>query len=68
LKILTAAIFTRILLNRHLNVIQWFGLALLCVGILLVEIEQLTLKKQQKDVKPVMGFIAVVISCKFRLI
>jgi UDP-sugar transporter A1/2/3 len=65
LKILTTAIFTRILLNRRLNVIQWLGLILLIIGISLVEIENMTSKKVKKDVEPVVGFICVVISCKF---
>jgi len=65
LKLLTTAIFTRILLNRRLNVIQWLGLILLIIGISIVEIENITSKQVKKDEEPVVGFIAVVISCKF---
>lgn len=68
LKILTTAVFTRLLLNRHLGIIRWFGLVILFSGVSLVKIEKLTSKKVDNDIDPVIGFIAVLIACKFNLI
>jgi UDP-sugar transporter A1/2/3 len=68
LKILTTAIFTRFLLNRRFNIIQWFALILLIIGIAIVEIQVMTSKKVEKDVEPVTGFLAVIVCCKLKLI
>lgn len=68
LKLLTTAIFSRILLHRRLDLLQWFGLVLLIIGIAMVEYEKITSKKATEFNDPIRGFIAVVIICKFRFI
>ena len=65
LKIFTTAIFTLVILNRQLNLSQWFALALLFLGISFVQIENMTATTVKPDVNPVLGIIAVVSACEF---
>ncbi len=66
MKILTAAIFTRLILNRHLDVIRWIGLIILFAGISIVEVETLTSKKIKIDEETIHGLAAITVSCKFK--
>ncbi|VDN23844.1 unnamed protein product, partial [Cylicostephanus goldi] len=64
LKIFTAAIFTVIILKRSLTRTQWFALAILFVGVSLVQLQ--TSKTDSSGMagqRPFIGFLAVVIAC-----
>ncbi|KAL6738143.1 hypothetical protein Aduo_011722 [Ancylostoma duodenale] len=64
LKIFTAAIFTVIILKRSLTRTQWFALAILFVGVSLVQLQ--TSKTDSAGIegqRPFVGFLAVVIAC-----
>ncbi|CAB03205.4 UDP-galactose/UDP-N-acetylglucosamine transporter srf-3 [Caenorhabditis elegans] len=62
LKIFTAAIFTVIILRRSLNRTQWFALAVLFVGVSLVQLQG-TKAKESSGESPFVGFVAVVVAC-----
>ena len=53
------------MLRRPLNLVQWFALFLLFLGISLVQIENITSKSVKSDVNAVLGLISVVSACKF---
>lgn len=52
------------MLRRQFNLVQWFALFLLFVGISLVQIENMTSTTQKQDVNPVLGLLSVVSACK----
>ena len=62
IKILTTAIFMVLMLNKSLNRIQWFSLVLLCVGISIIQIQNVNSTKGS-DGNPVLGLFAVVMAC-----
>ncbi|CAJ0603062.1 unnamed protein product [Cylicocyclus nassatus] len=64
LKIFTAAIFTVIILKRSLTRTQWFALAILFVGVSLVQLQtSKTDSSGMEGQRPFIGFLAVVIAC-----
>ena len=58
----------RFLLKRRLNIIQWFALLLLFIGISIVDFQILMSKEKNKNLEPIGGLAAVIISCKFPFI
>lgn len=64
LKIFTTAFFMVLILNRQLNLSQWFALFLLFLGVSFVQIEDISAVNQKADVNPLQGIIAVVCACK----
>ena len=54
-----------IILRRQLNLVQWFALFLLFIGISLVQVESMTSTKPKQDVNAVYGFVAVLVACKY---
>ncbi|CAF1025986.1 unnamed protein product [Adineta ricciae] len=63
LKIFTTAILMVFILRRQLNLVQWFALFLLFVGISLVQLENMTTSTPKQDVNAVYGFLAVIAAC-----
>ncbi|CAF3772750.1 unnamed protein product [Adineta steineri] len=63
LKIFTTAIFTVLILRRQLNLIQWFALFLLFLGISLVQLENMTSRTVKQDVNAISGLFSVVGAC-----
>ncbi|VDM81826.1 unnamed protein product [Strongylus vulgaris] len=64
LKIFTAAIFTVIMLKRSLTRTQWFALAILFIGVSLVQLQtSKTDGSGMEGQRPFVGFMAVVIAC-----
>lgn len=55
------------MLRRQLNLVQWFALFLLFIGISLVQVENMTSSTPKQDVNAAYGFIAVIVACKFIL-
>jgi len=68
MKILTTALFSVILLNKRLNGAKWLSLALLAVGVGIVQV-QATLALNSTDplithrINPIKGFTAVSVAC-----
>ncbi|UJR25538.1 hypothetical protein I4U23_006884 [Adineta vaga] len=63
LKIFTTAVLMVFILRRQLNLVQWFALFLLFVGISLVQLENMTSSRPKQDVNAVYGFMAVICAC-----
>ena len=63
-KVLTTALFSVVMLNRRLSKTQWFALVLLFVGVAMVQLQPSVLgaKKSNDNQRPLVGFIAVVVS------
>ena len=62
-KLLLAAIFSILLLNRKFSIQQWISLVLLTVGITIVQLSDLPSDNLKKTQKPLIGIAAVFISC-----
>lgn len=65
IKILTTALFTVILLNRTLRCSQWFSLLILCTGISIIQIQNVTDKKttEEDQKNALFGLFCVVMAC-----
>ena len=64
-KILTTALFMVILLNRNLKCSQWFSLLILCTGISIIQIQNVTDKKNNADdhKNALFGLFCVIMAC-----
>ncbi|CAF1053243.1 unnamed protein product [Rotaria magnacalcarata] len=63
LKIFTTAVLMVIILRRQLNLVQWFALFLLFLGISLVQVENMTSATPKQDVSALYGLFAVMAAC-----
>lgn len=66
LKILTTAIFSVVMLRKHLAGLQWVSLIILFIGVSIVQLQEAGEKKKSDtatEQNPVMGLVAVCISC-----
>ncbi|CAH1782708.1 unnamed protein product [Owenia fusiformis] len=66
LKILTTALFSVFMLNKHLTKMQWGALVVLFVGVSTVQLQPHSTKDSAKiatEQNPFLGLIAVIVSC-----
>uniref|UniRef100_A0A915D8V2 UDP-galactose transporter n=1 Tax=Ditylenchus dipsaci TaxID=166011 RepID=A0A915D8V2_9BILA len=66
LKLVSAAVFSIILLKRRLNVLHWTALIILFIGVCIVQLQGAKSKHHTAAVgaqKPLFGFIATVVGC-----
>ncbi|XP_041348832.1 UDP-galactose translocator-like [Gigantopelta aegis] len=66
LKILTTAIFSVILLHKHLSRLQWTSLVILIMGVSIIQLTHENTEKSHgvaTEQRPFVGFVAVIISC-----
>ena len=66
LKILTTALFSVLMLNKKLSVVQWGSLVCLFLGVALVQVQELSSSPPSTTAqvqRPLLGLMAVIISC-----
>ena len=66
LKILTTALFSVLMLNKKLSVVQWGSLVCLFAGVAIVQVQELQSSPPDttaQEQKPLLGLLAVIVSC-----
>lgn len=65
IKILTTALFTVLLLNRSLRVLQWFALTILCIGVSIIQIQNVKVSKNGsgEHKSAIFGLFCVIMAC-----
>lgn len=63
MKIITTALFSVVLLNRHISAMQWGSVFSLAVGVALVQISQQNSDNANEQGNSVLGLVAVTVGC-----